>query len=98
MSPLHSLKRLRESQNPPLSGLQKQGHSNDNAGKSENGMQENGDKSGYDKKENSDKKHSLKISSEYETGIDSQSQSDEKAGFHETMQSNDSEIVRSNEQ
>ena len=40
-------------------------------------MKENGDKSGsgYDKKENSDKKHSLKISSEskseYETGIDS---------------------------
>ena len=66
-------------------------------------MKENGDKSGsgYDKKDNSDKKHSLKISSEskfeYETGIDSQSQSDEKAGFHETMQSNDSDIVRSNE-
>ena len=38
--------RLRESQNPPLSGLQKQGHSNDNVEKSENGMQENGDKSG----------------------------------------------------
>ena len=48
-------------------------------------MKENGDKSGsgYDKKENSYKKPSLKIrsesKSEYETGIDSQSQSDEKA-------------------